>query len=101
MALDPEIDAAIEVQGTADLDAGCAIASNSHSDSSVEIWGNAWVNSTPISAVGDIAIGGNADVDTNTYDLDSADDDDELDLLLGDQAELRVDAESGGIEQLL
>ena len=38
---------------------------------------------------------------TRRHDLDGADDDDELDLLLGDQAELRVDAESGGIEQRL
>ena len=38
---------------------------------------------------------------TNTHDLDGADDDDELDRLLGDQAELRVDAELGGIKQLL
>jgi hypothetical protein len=35
------------------------------------------------------------------YDLDGADDDDDLDLLLGDQAELRVDAESNGIVQQL
>ena len=40
-------------------------------------------------------------VHANTHDLDGADDDDELDLLLGDQAELRVDAELGGIEQRL
>ncbi len=40
-------------------------------------------------------------VHANTHDLDGADDDDELDLLLGDQAELRVDAESGGIDQRL
>jgi len=40
-------------------------------------------------------------VHANTNDLDRADDDDELDLLLGDQAELCVDAESGVIRQLL
>ena len=39
-------------------------------------------------------------VHSNPYDLDSADDD-ELDLLLGDQAELLVEAESEGIERQL
>ena len=37
----------------------------------------------------------------NMQSLDGADDDDELDLLLGDQAELHIDAELQEIEQHL
>ncbi len=65
LALDPELDGAIEFQGTADVDAGCGIASNSHSDRSISLSGNARLSASPITAVGDIHTNGNPTIDTN------------------------------------
>jgi len=58
LGLDTEMDQAVEFDGTSDVDVGCGVAANSHSDQAISIWGNADLSATPVSAVGDISVGG-------------------------------------------
>ncbi len=65
LGLDEAMAGAVEFTGTADVDMGCGVASNSHDDEAISIWGNAELESTPVSAVGDIVIGGSSVLDTD------------------------------------
>ncbi len=54
LALDPSMDEAIEFSGTADATIGCGVASNSSSDRSISIQGNATLSAQPAQTYGDI-----------------------------------------------
>ncbi len=66
LGLDTEMDQAVEFDGTSNVDVGCGVATNSHSDQAISIWGNAELSATPVSAVGDIAIGGSGVLNTSS-----------------------------------
>lgn len=63
LGLGTDIDGAVEFTGNADFDMGCGTASNSQTDRSMEIWGNAKANAAPMTAAGDIALGGSASLE--------------------------------------
>lgn len=66
LALDPTMDRAVEFSGTANVNAGCGVASNSSSSQSVYIGGNATLTADPAQAYGDIYIGGSGTLITNS-----------------------------------
>ncbi len=63
LALDLDMDAAIEVEGTADTNISCGVASNSRSARSFDMIGGAKLKADVIQAHGDITIGSNATID--------------------------------------
>ncbi len=65
LALDRDIDKAIEFKGTANADINCGIAANSRSDSAVAMIGSAVLQADAIKAHGDISIGGSATISTD------------------------------------
>lgn len=65
IALDLTMDAALEFTGTADVDVGCGVASNSNSRQAVLISGNATLNAEPAQAYGDILVQGSATLNSN------------------------------------
>ncbi len=58
LGLDPDFADTVEFTGNSNFTVNCGVASNSHSDEALTIWGNADIISTPVSTVGDIAVGG-------------------------------------------
>ena len=64
LALDETIDAAIEFKGTANADINCGVASNSQSDSAIDLNGGAVLKADSIQAFGDFAISNNASLIT-------------------------------------
>lgn len=56
LALDPDDEYAIDISGSADLTLGCGIASNSRHARAAQIWGNATVSATGLSAVGGLQV---------------------------------------------
>jgi hypothetical protein len=60
LALDEEMDRAVEFSGTADAAFNCGVASNSDSTSAIFVGGNAQLTADPAQAYGDITIQGNA-----------------------------------------
>jgi hypothetical protein len=66
LALDPAMDAAIEFGGNADAEISCGIASNSSSDQSILVDGNASLHADPAQAYGDILVKGSGTLVTDT-----------------------------------
>ncbi len=66
VGLDPNIDGAIHMWGTADVALSCGIASNSSSDKAIQIEGNASLTADPAQAYGDIYVGSNATLTTKS-----------------------------------
>jgi Flp pilus assembly protein TadG len=66
VALDPSADGAIHMWGTADVNLSCGIASNSSSEKSIQIEGNASLTADPAQAYGDIYVGSNATLTTKS-----------------------------------
>jgi hypothetical protein len=60
LALDEEMDRALEFSGTANATFNCGVASNSQSTSAIYVGGNARLTADPAQAYGDITIQGNA-----------------------------------------
>lgn len=66
LALDNTMDRAVEFSGTANVKAGCGVASNSSSSQSIYIGGNATLTADPAQAYGDIYVGGSGTLITNS-----------------------------------
>jgi Flp pilus assembly protein TadG len=66
LALDPTVDAALEFTGTSDVSLNCGIASNSSSQQSVLVNGNADLQADPAQAVGDFVVSGSGTMTTTT-----------------------------------
>lgn len=66
LALDPSIDGAIHMWGTADVALSCGVASNSSSEKAIQIEGNASLTADPAQAYGDIHVGSNANLTTKS-----------------------------------
>lgn len=66
LALDPEMDGAVEFNGTANASINCGVASNSVSDESVLIAGSAILTADPVDSAGDIMVQGSATLNTLT-----------------------------------
>jgi plastocyanin len=66
VALDPSADRALDFSGTADVVAECGVASNSVSDESIYVGGNASLTADPAMSVGDIEVSGGATLITNS-----------------------------------
>ncbi len=66
LALDPDMDGALEFSGTATADIGCGVASNSSSDQAILIQGSASLTANPAQAFGDIYESGSATLNTST-----------------------------------
>jgi len=64
LALDETIDGAIEFGGTANADINCGVASNSQSDSAIDLNGGAVLKADSIQAFGDFEVSNNASLDT-------------------------------------
>ena len=54
LALDNDMEDAVEFSGTADADVGCGVASNSSSDRAIAIYGSATLSAEPAQTYGDI-----------------------------------------------
>ena len=65
LGLHPTMDGAVEFSGTSDSVVKCGVTSNSNSDESIYIFGNADLDADPIYASGDITLQGSPDF---TYD---------------------------------
>ena len=65
LALDEDMDAALEFTGTANADIDCGVASNSRSNSAIDIQGKAVLTASPTQAHGDISISGSANLVTD------------------------------------
>ena len=61
MGLDETLDGTIEFSGTSNSIVKCGITSNSNSEESIYIFGNATLDADPVYAVGDITLQGNVD----------------------------------------
>jgi hypothetical protein len=66
VALDPEMDGALEITGTADITSDCGVASNSSSDQAVLVSGNASLTADPAQSYGDITVQGSATMAYNS-----------------------------------
>jgi hypothetical protein len=64
LALDPALDAAVELKGSPDIELSCGIASNSSSDHAILIKGDAAVVASSLQAYGQIAVETNGYVNT-------------------------------------
>jgi Flp pilus assembly protein TadG len=62
VALDPTMDGAITVSGTADVTSDCGLASNSSSDQAIYVSGSADLTAQPLQAYGDIDKSGSATI---------------------------------------
>jgi len=66
VALDETADRALEFTGTATANINCGVASNSKSNQSIYVGGNASLTADPAQAKGDIYVGGSATLVSNT-----------------------------------
>jgi Flp pilus assembly protein TadG len=65
VSLDPTMNGAISVSGTADVTSDCGMASNSSSDQAILVSGSATLNAQPLQAYGDIDTTGAASISYN------------------------------------
>jgi hypothetical protein len=65
LGLDPAMDAAVEFKGSPDITLNCGIASNSSSDESILVKGDAAVIATVAQAYGQVAVEGSGSLDTD------------------------------------
>ncbi len=65
LALDEDMDQALEFSGTSNVDINCGLASNSRSNSAIDIQGSATLRADPAQAYGDISISGAATLISN------------------------------------
>jgi hypothetical protein len=64
IGLDPTMEGGVEFSGTADALVGCGVAANSNDDKALMVNGNAELTADPAAAVGDIYVGGSAQLVT-------------------------------------
>ena len=66
VSLDDQVDRALEFTGTADVSLDCGVAANSNSSQSIYIGGNAQLTADPAQTFGDMYVGSNASLVTNS-----------------------------------
>ena len=66
LALDEDVDSAVEFTGTAVADLNCGVASNSSSSKAIHVGGMATLSADPAQAYGDIFVEGSATLITNS-----------------------------------
>ena len=66
LALDDDMNQALEFNGTADADINCGIASNSRSSSAIDVQGSANVQTESVQTYGDISVSGAATLDSSS-----------------------------------